>query len=512
MIITNEEIKYDGSVSTNKTGNPVLGRLYGPCADIVNPTRNGRRYSNALWEKVFSDPIVIENFQNGGIFGELGHPVDRQEIDMEKIAICMPEPPKKTEDGYVGSWDILDTPNGRILNTLCKYGYKIGISSRGSGEVYTAADGCEEVDPDQYDFACFDAVLLPAVKAARLEYVAESLTNKKTFNEALNETLIEATEDEKKIMLESLNNLNITYQSVAEELDEESNETDKTVNHIEDSEDLAVENVEAENESELNEALEQISTLQATNIELQEKLSVSYAKENTLNEQLAQYKETITKLSQQANQVSELQETLSNSETRYKKLVERLSKTMSCLTDSKQANNVLENKYNELVESCNKDKETISSLNESVETSNKNSQREIKSLNEKLQNLQKDLNLKQKSYSQKLTKANQLVEHYKELADAAVNKYVESKASHYGLRKDNVFEKLPENYTFDDVDTVCESLRKYVVSTSKLPFQATTLKEGLNIKVKNVHNPSTVSVNEADLVDDSLLSLAGIND
>ena len=36
----------------------ILGRLTGVIADYVNPTRNGRRYSEKLWENVFSDPIV----------------------------------------------------------------------------------------------------------------------------------------------------------------------------------------------------------------------------------------------------------------------------------------------------------------------------------------------------------------------------------------------------------------------------------------------------------------------
>ena len=46
------------------------------------------------------------------------------------------------DDGYIrGVWDILNTPNGKILNTLCKYGTKIGISSRANGNVEEDYDG-----------------------------------------------------------------------------------------------------------------------------------------------------------------------------------------------------------------------------------------------------------------------------------------------------------------------------------------------------------------------------------
>ena len=148
-----EQLEYDGSINKNSAGSVILGRLSGPCADIESPTRNGRKYSQELWEKVFQNPIVKEYFNCGGIFGELGHPVDREETDMEKICVCMPEPPTKDKNGLLmGHWDILDTPNGRILKTLCQYGYKMGVSSRGSGDVITDYDGQESVDPDTYSF------------------------------------------------------------------------------------------------------------------------------------------------------------------------------------------------------------------------------------------------------------------------------------------------------------------------------------------------------------------------
>ena len=122
----------------------------------------------------------------------------------------MPKPPYKNKDGLLmGEWDILDTPCGRILKTLVDYGYKIGISSRGSGDVYEDMDGNECVDADTYDFQGFDAVILPAVKAARLTPVTEELSKKKTLQQALTESLNAATPDERKIMEEKIKELNL---------------------------------------------------------------------------------------------------------------------------------------------------------------------------------------------------------------------------------------------------------------------------------------------------------------
>ena len=186
----------------------ILGRLVGVMADTVNPTRNGRSYSAKLWENVFNNPIMKERIENKCCFGELGHPIDREETDMEKIAICMDALPKKDKDGKLQAvFNILDTPNGRILKTLCDYGCNIGISSRGSGDLVKDFDGNESVDPDTYNCEGWDAVLIPAVKEARLKYVTESL-DKTRYNKSLRAKLQEAVdradEDHKKSMTESL--------------------------------------------------------------------------------------------------------------------------------------------------------------------------------------------------------------------------------------------------------------------------------------------------------------------
>ena len=191
----------------------ILGRLIGPCASFTDPTRNGRHYSEQLWENVFNDPIMKERIENGVCYGELGHPTDREETDMEKIALCLAEVPKKGKDGKLRAvFDILSTPNGKILKSLCDYGSTIGISSRGSGDLETDWDGNESVNPDTYTCEGFDAVLIPAVKEARLQYVNESL-NKKRYNKTLRDKLTESIDKEdetnQRIMRESLNTLGI---------------------------------------------------------------------------------------------------------------------------------------------------------------------------------------------------------------------------------------------------------------------------------------------------------------
>ena len=186
----NEKLDFQPLSAEEKVRRGILGRLSGPVASFRAPTRNGRKYDEQLWEKVFESPIVEELFSRGGIPGELDHP-DREETCSEKIAIMMPEKPKKNKAGnLIGYFDILDTPCGRIAATLAKYGFQFGISSRGSGDTYTDYDGQECVDPDSYTLNAFDLVLIPACKEAVLNLV-ESFDPKtqQTLKGALNEAL-----------------------------------------------------------------------------------------------------------------------------------------------------------------------------------------------------------------------------------------------------------------------------------------------------------------------------------
>lgn len=200
----------------------ILGRLTGVIADTKNPTRNERKYNKDLWENVFNNDIIKEKIANRCFFGELGHPTDREEVDMEKIAICLAEQPKFCDDGLIyGVFDILDTPNGRILKTLCDYGCNIGVSSRGTGDLYTDINGNEAVDPETYICECWDAVLIPAVKVARMTYVKESLENKKSLRQALTESLMRESEDKRKEMEETLKDLGIELED--KELEEDYN-------------------------------------------------------------------------------------------------------------------------------------------------------------------------------------------------------------------------------------------------------------------------------------------------
>ena len=195
-----------------KASRHILGRLYGPIATCKEGTRNGRKYNKELWIKALNDEIFQEKIANKSLFLELGHPADREETDMSCVCACIPEMPKIVNDDLYAYVDILDTPNGRLLKTFCDYGFVPGISSRGSGDIMAN----DEVDPETFFLETWDIVQLPAVKKARLA-MCESLNNKKSLKVALQESYDAANDEDKKVMKETLDNLDIKLDETVED-------------------------------------------------------------------------------------------------------------------------------------------------------------------------------------------------------------------------------------------------------------------------------------------------------
>ena len=498
---TKNSFEYQKLTEEEQSKRGILGRLVGPIADSVNPTRNGRRYSAELWEKVFKNPIMQEKIENRVCFGELGHPVDRTETDMEKICWCLAEVPKKGDDGQLyGVFDILPTPNGRILKALCDYGSNIGTSSRGSGDTFLDYDGQESVDPDTYECECWDAVLLPAVKTARLTPVTESLH--KTLKESLETLINNANEADKKVMTETLETLNLDYNTDSVD-DDIANEGEET----------AADNNGAVVES-LQVAVKQKQELENKVLDLQEKLSVSYAKETRLEEQIVKYSKAISNLSNTAKKVTALQEkinSLTKELNKEKEHSQQLNGKISRFENISKKERGLKESLKEQV--SNRDIE-ISNLNESIEQliEAKNSmQNDNMKLLEQISTLKKDLALKKTEYSQKLEQSNKLVEKYKKVANKAVEQYIELQADRIGVNAKEIQNKLPESYTFQDIDSICEDLQSYKLTLNKLPFStAKSLNENLRMNVTSSKNESILpgeTFNADDEIDEMLKSL-----
>lgn len=497
-------LKFEHITEEEKQKRGILGVLFGPVASIVKSTRNGRKYSEQLWEKVFKDPIVNEFFEKGGLPLELDHPVDRDETCSERIAAMMPKKPMKDKDGHlVARIDIIDTPMGRIANTLAKYGFQLGISSRGNGDTITDFDGNESVDPDTYELKAWDLVLLPAVKDARLSLV-ESL-NGKNLKQALKEELDRANSDEKKVMLETLDSLNIDYNSVPTTSQEEVDNIDE-----ESEKNIAANDVGADLTESLQEALVKNKQLEEQIADLQSKLSVCYTKEINNSEKMQQYRSTIISLTESVKKLKALKNKneLNTAELnkQYVK-VENLNKLIESL---KNENNSLK-KDEKLLRQTLKERDLdINSLCEQLRELENSKDSLNESLNQEIESIKEDFNFKLKSAIHQSKAKDSLIESLKNKNLAMSDKYIKLQANMLGVTDMEIKNKLKENYSLDDVDSVCETLQDYTLNISKLPFSTNSIKKQ-DIRLTESNEPilrNKQQLNIDDEVDSDLVRLS----
>lgn len=502
-----ETLAFKDLTPEEKERRGILGRLYGPIADIVNPTRNGRAYSEELWQNVFEkNPIVKELLAKGGIPGELDHPADRDEVCSEKIAIMMPEAPKKDADGHlIGYFDILDTPCGKIAYQLAKYGFKLGVSSRGNGDVLSD----DSVDPETYEFTCFDLVLVPSVEAARLSMCEGLDTKQNKLKKALTESLESADAGDRELMRQTIKDLNI---KLDEDLKGQIEETrDDKFAEGENSKQVDVESNEAKIDGSaelirsLQEALKDKAELERTIKSLQEKLAVSNTKVTELEESIESEKRnnirlagTIARQNAVAKNVSSLEEKLEAAN----KLVESKDAEIKELKSGKAKEAMT------LTESLKKNSEDVKTLQEKLNAEKAKSAAEIKKLNEALELAKQNSSKKVAELNAQVAKANKLAEGYKKLATNTVNNYIQAKATMLDVTSEEIKNRLPESYTLKDVDRVCEDLQQYSLNMNKLPFR---VDREVKVSVKPSTNESLARKTEdSSALDDFTLKLAGL--
>ena len=114
----------------------------------------------------------IKNYIDGPIkerraLGELDHP-DSSVINLQNVSHNITEIKVKGNDVY-GTFEILDTPAGRILKELFNNNITVGVSSRGMGSVEEGLneDGETTVTvQDDFELLCWDFVSTPSTHGA----------------------------------------------------------------------------------------------------------------------------------------------------------------------------------------------------------------------------------------------------------------------------------------------------------------------------------------------------------
>jgi len=145
------------------------------------------------------------NDQIGGgysVLGEVDHP-DGLNINLDRVSHMITEMWMDDANGY-GKMKILPTPMGTLVKTMLESGVKLGVSSRGSGNV--SEDGSNTVS--DFEIITVDVVAQPSAPGAYPTPIYEHLMNARGGMKAYE--LAQATKEDpkaQKYLKESLINI-----------------------------------------------------------------------------------------------------------------------------------------------------------------------------------------------------------------------------------------------------------------------------------------------------------------
>jgi hypothetical protein len=114
------------------------------------------------------------------VLGEVDHPQDLK-INLDRVSHLITEMWMDGPNGY-GKLKILPTPMGHLVKTMLESGVKLGVSSRGSGNV--REDGSGQVS--DFEIVTVDIVAQPSAPGAYPTPIYEHLMNNRGGNQAFN--------------------------------------------------------------------------------------------------------------------------------------------------------------------------------------------------------------------------------------------------------------------------------------------------------------------------------------
>ena len=162
-----------------ESGKPLIMKGILQKAETLN--QNGRVYPKAILER------EIRNYQKfiqeNRALGELDHP-DSSVVELKNASHNIKEAYMEGNIVY-GTVEILNTPSGKILQSLVESGVTLGISSRGVGS--TRSEGHMQIVQDDFQLICWDFVSEPSTPGAFMMKEGKEVSAQ-FINEVFNKT------------------------------------------------------------------------------------------------------------------------------------------------------------------------------------------------------------------------------------------------------------------------------------------------------------------------------------
>ena len=178
MQVLSEHLTFDQAsvvVESSNEGKDLY--MKGICIQGNVKNANQRVYPTSEINKAVSK--ISDTIAGGqSVLGEVDHPEDLK-INLDRVSHMLTNMYMDGNNGY-GKLKILPTPMGKLVETMLQSGVKLGVSSRGSGNVDETTGNVSD-----FDIITVDVVAQPSAPNAYPTPIYESLLNMKHGHKVL---------------------------------------------------------------------------------------------------------------------------------------------------------------------------------------------------------------------------------------------------------------------------------------------------------------------------------------
>ena len=190
MQVLSEHLTFDqAQVVVESSGEGKDLYMKGICIQGNVKNANQRVYPTSEISKAVQK--VSEQVAGGSsVLGEVDHPEDLK-INLDRVSHMITSMWMEGHNGY-GKLKILPTPMGKLVETMLQSGVKLGVSSRGSGNVDEASGNVSE-----FDIITVDVVAQPSAPNAYPTPIYEGLLNMRHGHKLLG--IAKAAREDKRV-------------------------------------------------------------------------------------------------------------------------------------------------------------------------------------------------------------------------------------------------------------------------------------------------------------------------
>mgnify|MGYP003326124541 FL=1 len=146
---------------------------------IQGGIKNANQRTYPVQEIAKATKTLNDQISSGySVLGEVDHPDDLK-INLDRVSHMITEMWMDGPNGY-GKMKILPTPMGQLVKTMLESGVKLGVSSRGSGNMNEYGSG----EVSDFEIITVDVVAQPSAPGAYPTPIYEHLMNTKGGNMA----------------------------------------------------------------------------------------------------------------------------------------------------------------------------------------------------------------------------------------------------------------------------------------------------------------------------------------